>query len=140
MTNINHLSIDCNKNSKDSLPKVHLKHKIKNDEINIEIIKDKDNNFISNTKGIRNNIKKEIYHNTELESKKSRPKKKYLTTNKLTRVYIDENNEHKNSHNHNQLEQIKEVIHVNKNKKYILKSDKNLFFNDLSNFDDKVFS
>ena len=140
LTNINHLSIDCNKSSKDSLPKVHLKHKIKNDEINIEIIKDKDNNFISNTKGIRNNIKKEIYHNTELESKKSRPKKKYLTTNKLTRVYIDENNEHKNSHNHNQLEQIKEVIHVNKNKKYILKSDKNLFFNDLSNFADKVFS
>ena len=87
--NINHLSIDCNKSSKDSLPKVHLKHKIKNDEINIEIIKDKDNNFISNTKGIRNNIKKEIYHNTELESKKSRPKKKYLTTNKLTRVIDD---------------------------------------------------
>ena len=136
LTNVNHLSIDCKKSSKDSLPKINLKQKIKKEAVNISVIND--NYFISNEKDMKNNIKKEAYNDTELKIKKSRKKKKYLTTNKLIRVHFDQSTENKN--NHNQLEQIKESIHVNKNKKYILKSDKNLFFNDLSTFAEKEFS
>ena len=134
LTNINHLSIDCKKSSKDSLPKVNLKQKIKKEEASIAIIKD--NFLLSDKKEGRNNIKLETHHETELENRKRRKSKKFLTAHKLPRVYIEETNDNKN----NQLEQIKESIHVNKNKKYTLKSDKNIFFNELNIFADKEFS
>ena len=85
------------------------------------IITENNNNFASIINENINNLNIDSFFENKLENSKSRIDIKYLTTNKITRIKNDENKD-----NNNQLEQIKESIHIYKNKKCIIKSDKNL--------------
>ena len=121
LTNINHLSIDCKKSSKDCIQKIKRKYLIGKNKLNPIIT---ENNFASTLKQNRNNNNIDSFFENELENNKSRINIKYLTSKKISRIKVDESRNNKN----NQLEQIKESIHIYKNKKYAIKSDKNLCF------------
>ena len=121
LANINHLSIDCKKSSKDCIQKIKRKYLIGKNKLNPIIT---ENNFASTLKQNRNNNNIDSFFENELENNKSRINIKYLTSKKISRIKADENKDNKN----NQLEQIKESIHIYKNKKYAIKSDKNLCF------------
>ena len=63
-----------------------------------------------------------FFKNRENKLNRKKTKAKYLTSKKLTKIYFDENINNKN----NQLEHNQKYICIDKPKKYILKSDKNL--------------
>ena len=120
LTNINHISIDCKKNSKDSSKKIKRKYLINRNKLNPIITEN--NNFVSIINEERKNNNIDSFFDNKLENNKSRINIKYLSSNKILIIKNDESKDNKN----NQLEQIKESIHVHKNKKYALKSNKNL--------------
>ena len=119
---LNHISIDCGFNSKDCAPIVNLKNK-NNKKETITVKSKKNNYFSSKTKNINIKIDSHNEKNEEKkENKRDKKKAKYSTSKKLTKIYFDENINNKN----NQLEHNQKYICIDKPKKYILKSDKNL--------------
>ena len=120
----NHISIDCGLTSKDCIPIINLKNTNNKKEI-ITVKSKKNNYFPSNSNKNQINIKMESHNenNEDLfEKKLNRKKAKFMTSKKLLNVFYDENINNKN----NQLEHNKKFVSIDKPKKYILKSDKNL--------------
>ena len=121
LTKINHLSIDCQKSSKDCIQKIKRKNLINKTILNPTIT---DNNFPPTIKENRNNNIYSYFDSKLENNNKNRKNKKYLTSKKMSIIKVNENKDNIN----NQLEQIKESIHSHINKKYIITSDKNLCF------------
>ena len=133
---LNHLSINCEKSSKDSLPIINLKYQNNQKELNT--ISTNKNYYFSKEKEKerQNNINiEETFSENENEDYKEkiniRTKKVKLSTsvNKLPKLNFDRIMHNKNN-NINQFEPNKEYIPVGRLKKYKLKSTKNIGIKD----------
>ena len=128
----NHLSIDCGKSSKDSLPLINMKYNQKE----LITINTNSNYYFSSEKEKerQNNINiKETFSENEEDKEKIniRTKKQKLLTsaNKLPKLNIERIMLNK-INDINQFEQNKDYVPIGRIKKYKLKSTKNIGIND----------